>query len=140
MSKRKFGFEGFGISKKSSYEFEAQPAKPRLYLPSPPRNKRSDNVEDHDLDNIQYEDDERDSGNNVMNKATKHSRSSHGSQIDGGYSKEKGRRRAESWSGSDEEDDDNDKGGNAGGGAGGAEDDEVDPLDAFMEGIHEEVG
>ena len=130
MSKRKFGFEGFGINKRSSYEFEAQPAKPRLYLPSPPRNKRSDNVEDNDLDNIQYEDDERDS-DRFIDRASKVSKNSQdardGGQKDGG-------KKDESWFGSDE-DGDND---NSGGGEGGR-DDEVDPLDAFMEGIHEEV-
>lgn len=131
MSKRKFGFEGFGISKKSTYEFEAQPANPRLYLPSPPRNGRSDNVEDHDLDNIGYEDDERDS-ENFMGRVK-----SQGDSRSGALSKslkEKGKK-DESWFGSDDEDEDK----NAGGSAVPEDDDEVDPLDAFMEGIHEEV-
>lgn len=130
MSKRKFGFEGFGINKKSSYEFEAQPAKPRLYLPSPPRNKRSDNVEDNDLDNIQYEDDGRDS-DRFMDRASKFSRNFQDARD--GAQKDRGKK-DESWFGSDEEgDDDNSGGGEV------AKDDEVDPLDAFMEGIHEEV-
>jgi len=124
MSKRKFGFEGFGINKKSTYEFEAQPANPRLYLPSPPRNRRSDNVEDHDLDNIGYETDERDSENFMERAKSMDSR-----RI--GSSKEKGKK-DESWFGSDEDDEDK----NA---AAPEDDDEVDPLDAFMEGIHEEV-
>ncbi|KAG0626762.1 hypothetical protein M758_2G149700 [Ceratodon purpureus] len=135
MSKRKFGFEGFGINKKPNYEFEAQPAKPRLYLPSPPRNRRSDNVEDNDLDNIGYEDDERDSENFMSRGQSRDSRSSEGARGAPSRSvKEKGKK-DESWFGSDD-DEDNNK--NAGGGAA-VDDDEVDPLDAFMEGIHEEV-
>lgn len=122
MSKRKFGFEGFGINKKSTYEFEAQPANTRLYLPSPPRNRRSDNVEDHDLDNIGYENDERDSENFMKSVDSK--------QRSGALSKEKGKK-DESWFGSDDEDEDRNNAGQ--------DDDEVDPLDAFMEGIHEEV-
>ncbi|KAG0588151.1 hypothetical protein KC19_2G220300 [Ceratodon purpureus] len=135
MSKRKFGFEGFGINKKPNYEFEAQPAKPRLYLPSPPRNRRSDNVEDNDLDNIGYEDDERESENFMSRGQSRDSRSSEGARGAPSRSvKEKGKK-DESWFGSDDEEDDNK---NAGGGAA-VDDDEVDPLDAFMEGIHEEV-
>jgi ATP-dependent RNA helicase DDX42 len=134
MSKRKFGFEGFGINKKPSYEFEAQPAKPRLYLPSPPRNRRSDNVEDNDLDNIGYEDDERDSENFMNRVQSRDSRSSEGARGAASRSlKEKGKK-DESWFGSDDDDDNKNAGGNAA-----VEDDEVDPLDAFMEGIHEEV-
>jgi len=124
MSKRKFGFEGFGINKKSTYEFESQPANPRLYLPSPPRNRRSDNIEDHDLDNIGYENDERDSENFMERVKSIDSR-----RIES--SKEKGKK-DESWFGSDEDDEDK----NA---AMPEDDDEVDPLDTFMEGIHEEV-
>lgn len=134
MSKRKFGFEGFGINKKPSYEFEAQPAKPRMYLPSPPRNRRSDNVEDHDLDNIGYEDDERDSENFMDRAQSKDSRSGEGARgAPRKLVKEKGKK-DESWFGSDDDDDNKSAGGSAA-----PEDYEVDPLDAFMEGIHEEV-
>ena len=134
MSKRKFGFEGFGINKKPNYEFEAQPAKPRLYLPSPPRNRRSDDVEDHDLDNIGYEDDERYSEKLMDRVQSKDSGSSESVRgLSSKSLKEKGKR-DESWFGSDDDDDIKNAGGSAA-----VEDDEVDPLDAFMEGIHEEV-
>ncbi|KAM1601548.1 hypothetical protein ACFX13_026344 [Malus domestica] len=96
MSKRKFGFEGFGINKQSSFDFERpQQAPQRLYVPPSSRGGNShDNYEDVDLDNIDYDDND-------------------GSKDPGS--------------------DDNNHG-NGGGG-----DEEVDPLDAFMEGIHEEV-
>ncbi|KAM1166510.1 hypothetical protein PS1_026104 [Malus domestica] len=96
MSKRKFGFEGFGINKQSSFDFERpQQAPQRLYVPPSSRGGNShDNYEDADLDNIDYDDND-------------------GSKDPGS--------------------DDNNHG-NGGGG-----DEEVDPLDAFMEGIHEEV-
>ncbi|XP_073395939.1 DEAD-box ATP-dependent RNA helicase 24 isoform X3 [Physcomitrium patens] len=132
MSKRRFGFEGFGISKKTNFEFEAQPAKPRLYLPSPSRNRRSDNVEDHDLDNIGYEDDERDSENFMDRALPNASRSSQCAS--GSLGKPLKGKQDEPWFGSDDDDNDN----HAGGGAV-PDDDEVDPLDAFMEGIREEV-
>ena len=94
MSKRKFGFEGFGINRQTTYNFErSQQAPQRLYVPPSSRAQGHDNYEDTDLDNIDYEEHDaaaRESGNG------------------------------------DE--------GNAG-----AEEDEVDPLDAFMEGIHEEM-
>ncbi|XP_062004849.1 DEAD-box ATP-dependent RNA helicase 24 [Rosa rugosa] len=91
MSKRKFGFEGFGINRQSTYNFEQSQQDPqRLYVPpSSSRAHGHDNYEDTDLDNIDYDDIE--AGN------------THGN----------------------------------GGGDGG--DEEVDPLDAFMEGIHQEV-
>ncbi|KAF5811027.1 putative RNA helicase [Helianthus annuus] len=87
MSKRKFGFEGFGINKQSTYSFERPDAPQRLYVPPSSRGGGHDHYEDTDLDNIEYEE----SGNNAVN---------------------------------------ND---------GGADDGEIDPLDAFMEGIHEEM-
>ncbi|XP_059311790.1 DEAD-box ATP-dependent RNA helicase 24 [Lycium ferocissimum] len=91
MSKRKFGFEGFGINKQTTYNFERNEPPQRLYVPPSSRAGGSshDNYEDTDLDNIDY--DEHDAvGTNNNND-------------------------------------------------GGAEDDEIDPLDAFMEGIHEEM-
>ncbi|XP_019197538.1 PREDICTED: DEAD-box ATP-dependent RNA helicase 24 [Ipomoea nil] len=93
MSKRKFGFDGFGINRQATYNFERAEAPQRLYVPPSSRSVGGhDNYEDTDLDNIDY--DERD-GNEDNNN------------------------------------DIND-------GSGGA-DDEIDPLDAFMEGIHEEM-
>ncbi|PON45026.1 DEAD-box ATP-dependent RNA helicase [Trema orientale] len=94
MSKRKFGFEGFGINRQATYNFErSQQAPQRLYVPPSSRGGQShDHYEDTDLDNIDYEE----------NDAAK-----------------------------------DDVG--ADGGAAVAEEEEVDPLDAFMEGIHEEV-
>ncbi|CAN6469038.1 unnamed protein product [Victoria cruziana] len=89
MSKRKFGFEGFGINKQATYNFERSQAPQRLYVPPSSRGGGHDNYDDHDLDNIEYA--ER-----------------------------------------DEPGDQN----NAGGGG---DDGEIDPLDAFMEGIQEEM-
>jgi ATP-dependent RNA helicase DDX42 len=123
MSKRKFGFGGFGINKKASYEFEAVPSKPRLYLPSPPRGTRPDSLDDHDLQNIRYADSKRDSDpwDSKGDSAAVERRSNH--RTDKDYESE-----------SDEED------GNPGAAAADqGDDDEIDPLDAFMEGIHEEV-
>lgn len=91
MSKRKFGFEGFGINRSATYNFEQSQAPKRLYVPPSSRGGPHDNYEDHDLDNIEY-DEERDGGNDSAAAAPD--------------------------------------------GAGG---DEIDPLDAFMEGIHEEM-
>lgn len=89
MSKRKFGFEGFGINRQPTYNFEQSQAPQRLYVPPSARSNRGhDNYEDTDLDNIEYEDSAPDA---------------------------------------DPE------------GSTAADDDEVDPLDAFMAGIHEEV-
>lgn len=96
MSKRKFGFEGFGINRQSTYSFERSQPPQRLYVP-PSSRKSHDNFEDNDLDNIEYDDDSREEQSNNNNN--------------------------------------NDD--NAGGG--GCEEDEIDPLDAFMEGIHEEM-
>lgn len=91
MSKRKFGFEGFGINRQSTYNFERsqQQAPQRLYVPPSSRGHGHDNYEDIDLDNIDYEE--------------------------------------------------NDAAADAGNGGGGVADEEVDPLDAFMAGIHEEM-
>ncbi|CAN1285815.1 DEAD-box ATP-dependent RNA helicase 24 [Linum perenne] len=86
MSKRKFGFEGFGINRQTSYNFERSQAPQRLYVP-PSSRQSHDNYEDTDIDNIEYDDTDNNNNNNT----------------------------------------------------GGVEDDEVDPLDAFMEGIHEEM-
>jgi ATP-dependent RNA helicase DDX42 len=90
MSKRKFGFEGFGINRQSTYSFERSEAPQRLYVP-PSSRKSHDNYEDNDLDNIEFDDDANEESNNNSNT---------------------------------------DKGG---------EEEEIDPLDAFMEGIHEEM-
>ncbi|KAF7818129.1 DEAD-box ATP-dependent RNA helicase 24 [Senna tora] len=91
MSKRKFGFEGFGINRQSTYNFERSQAPQRLYVPPSSRHGH-DNYEDTDLDNIDYDDnDAANVGNN--NNGSKN-------------------------------DDDNE---------------DIDPLDAFMEGIHEEM-
>ncbi|KVI12544.1 DEAD-box ATP-dependent RNA helicase 24 isoform X1 [Cynara cardunculus var. scolymus] len=87
MSKRKFGFEGFGINKQSTYSFERPQPTQRLYVPPSSRGGGHDHYEDTDLDNIDYED------------------PTHNNE----------------------------------GGAAGADDGEIDPLDAFMEGIHEEM-
>lgn len=89
MSKRKFGFEGFGINRQATYNFErSEQAPQRLYVPPSSRAQAHDNYEDTDLDNIDYED---------------HDAAKDGEANDGGG------------------------------------DDEIDPLDAFMEGIHEEM-
>lgn len=93
MSKRKFGFDGFGINRQATYNFERAEAPQRLYVPPSSRSGGGhDNYEDTDLDNIDY----------------------------------------------DERDGDEDNNNDVNGGSGGA-DDEIDPLDAFMEGIHEEM-
>lgn len=88
MSKRKFGFEGFGINRPATYNFERSQAPKRLYVPPSSRSGGHDNYEDHDLDNIAY--DERDGAAEAPKDG-----------VDG--------------------------------------DGEIDPLDAFMEGIHEEM-
>ncbi|XP_077217791.1 P-loop containing nucleoside triphosphate hydrolases superfamily protein isoform X2 [Tasmannia lanceolata] len=92
MSKRKFGFEGFGINRPATYNFERSQAPQRLYVPPSSRSGKHDNYEDTDLDDIEY--DERDGTIDVNPK----------DQTDGGGGEE-----------------------------------EIDPLDAFMEGIHEEM-
>lgn len=94
MSKRKFGFEGFGINRQPTYNFERSQAPQRLYVPTSSRSGGHDNYEDTDLDNIDYDD--RDADNN-----------------------------------NDDNNNDNNNGA--------PDSDEVDPLDAFMEGIHEEM-
>ncbi|KAG1338805.1 DEAD-box ATP-dependent RNA helicase 24 [Cocos nucifera] len=56
MSKRKFGFEGFGINRPATYSFERSQAPQRLYVPPSSRSSGGhDNYEDHDLDNIDYD-------------------------------------------------------------------------------------
>lgn len=92
MSKRKFGFEGFGINRQQTYNFERSQPPQRLYVP-PPSSRSSaghDNYEDTDVDHIEYDDDNNRDDNDVAQ---------------------------------------NNKDG----------DDEIDPLDAFMEGIQEEM-
>ncbi|KAF2304788.1 hypothetical protein GH714_037976 [Hevea brasiliensis] len=91
MSKRKFGFEGFGINRQTTYNFERSQAPQRLYVPPSSRHGH-DNYEDTDLDNIDYAENDNAKGTSADNN--------------------------------------NDSG---------AEDDEIDPLDAFMQGIHEEM-
>ncbi|OMO63998.1 hypothetical protein CCACVL1_22119 [Corchorus capsularis] len=91
MSKRKFGFEGFGINRPATYNFERSQAPQRLFVPPSSRHGH-DNYEDTDIDNIDYADNET----------------------------------------SKDVDNDNPKGN-------GAEDDEIDPLDAFMQGIQEDL-
>ncbi|KAJ6807699.1 DEAD-box ATP-dependent RNA helicase 24 [Iris pallida] len=85
MSKRKFGFEGFGINRPQTYNFERSQNPQRLYVPpSSSAAPAHDNHDDHDIDNIAYDETPSPSA------AT-------------------------------------------------AADDEIDPLDAFMEGIQEEI-
>ncbi|GMH30854.1 hypothetical protein Nepgr_032697 [Nepenthes gracilis] len=93
MSKRKFGFEGFGINRQATYNFERAPPQQRLYVP--PSSRSHDHYEDTDLDNIDYADHDKD-----------------GTIDDGNVDNS---------------------------GAEGGEDSEIDPLDAFMDGIHEEM-
>lgn len=95
MSKRKFGFEGFGINRQQTYNFERSQPPQRLYVP-PPSSRSSaghDNYEDTDVDHIEYDDDNNRDDNDVAQ---------------------------------------NNKDGHN-------DDDEIDPLDAFMEGIQEEM-
>ncbi|XP_072976138.1 DEAD-box ATP-dependent RNA helicase 24 [Typha angustifolia] len=91
MSKRKFGFEGFGINRPATYSFERSQPTQRLYVPPSSRGGGGgggshDNYEDHDLDDIEYDNPE-----DAHNDGT------------------------------------------------GDGDGEIDPLDAFMESIHEEI-
>ncbi|KAM7495790.1 hypothetical protein LguiA_020204 [Lonicera macranthoides] len=88
MSKRKFGFEGFGINRQASYNFDRSQPPQRLYVPPSSRSGGShDHYEDNDLDNIDYDDHE------APNASVEDA----------------------------------------------AGEEEIDPLDAFMEGIHEEM-
>lgn len=66
MSKRKFGFEGFGINRQSTYSFERSQPPQRLYVP-PSSRKTHDNYEDNDLDNIEYDEDAREEASNNNN-------------------------------------------------------------------------
>lgn len=96
MSKRKFGFEGFGINRQATYNFERSQAPQRLYVPPSSRGGGGGGGgvdDDADLDNIEYADD-RETSNDVVSS-------------------------------------------NNNGAA--ADEDEVDPLDAFMEGLQEEM-
>ncbi|XP_010679397.2 DEAD-box ATP-dependent RNA helicase 24 isoform X1 [Beta vulgaris subsp. vulgaris] len=89
MSKRKFGFEGFGINRQQTYNFEgSQPQPQRLYIPPSSSSRPHDHYEDTDVDNIDFDNNVNDNNNNIS---------------DVGNSEE------------------------------------IDPLDAFMEGIHKEV-
>ncbi|KAB2015762.1 hypothetical protein ERO13_D08G050600v2 [Gossypium hirsutum] len=94
MSKRKFGFEGFGINRQSTYNFERSQAPQRLYVPPSSRHSH-DNYDDNDLDDIDYAD-----NNDTSNDADTNGPTSNGN---------------------------------------GGEDDEIDPLDAFMQGIEEDL-
>ncbi|KAL7112499.1 hypothetical protein ACP275_04G006900 [Erythranthe tilingii] len=91
MSKRKFGFEGFGINRQATYNFERSQPPQRLYVP--PSSRGGDADEDADLENIDYVDERDTSNEDVPNKN------------DGAA----------------------------------ADEDEIDPLDAFMEGLQEEM-
>ncbi|GFQ01555.1 dead-box ATP-dependent RNA helicase 24 [Phtheirospermum japonicum] len=93
MSKRKFGFEGFGINRQPTYNFERSQPSQRLYVPPSSRGGGVGGEDDGDLENIEYADD-RDTSNDVM------STNNNGSA---------------------------------------AAEDEIDPLDAFMEGLQEEM-
>ncbi|CAM8925040.1 unnamed protein product [Rhodiola kirilowii] len=88
MSKRKFGFEGFGINRPATYSFDRSEQPPqRLYVPTS-STAGHDHFEDTDVDNIEYDEDEAEQNlNDAADTA----------------------------------------------------DDEIDPLDAFMAGIHQEV-
>ncbi|KAE8699599.1 DEAD-box ATP-dependent RNA helicase 24 [Hibiscus syriacus] len=68
MSKRKFGFEGFGINRQATYNFERSQAPQRLYVPPSSRHGH-DNCEDTDLDNIDYADNDtfKEADNNNSN-------------------------------------------------------------------------
>ena len=68
MSKRKFGFEGFGINRQATYNFERSQAPQRLYV-LPSSRHGHDNYEDTDLDNIVYADNDtpKDTDNNKPN-------------------------------------------------------------------------
>lgn len=92
MSKRKFGFEGFGINRSATFNFERTEAPVRLYVPPSSRRRGGDNYEDQDLDNIEYDGSE--------------SPAFVGEKVDV---------------------------------VAGDVEDEIDPLDAFMEGIQEEI-
>ncbi|XP_078160789.1 P-loop containing nucleoside triphosphate hydrolases superfamily protein isoform X1 [Carex rostrata] len=83
MSKRKFGFEGFGLNRQARHNFDRPEAPQRLYMPS-----SDDNHEDPDIDNIEYDQQEGAESHNASSAA---------------------------------------------------DDGEIDPLDAFMEGIQDEI-
>ncbi|KAL0371551.1 UNVERIFIED_CONTAM: DEAD-box ATP-dependent RNA helicase 24 [Sesamum angustifolium] len=94
MSKRKFGFEGFGINRQATYNFERSQPPQRLYVPPSSRGGGGGGGDDDaDLDNIEYAEDR-----DTSEDAVPH---------------------------------------NNNGVA--ADEDEIDPLDAFMEGLQEEM-
>lgn len=93
MSKRKFVFEGFGINRQATYNFERSQPPQRLYVPPSSRGGGGRGDDDGDLENIDYADDHDTSNDAVPD--------------------------------------------NSDGAA--ADDDEIDPLDAFMEGLQEEI-
>ncbi|XP_057782226.1 DEAD-box ATP-dependent RNA helicase 24 isoform X2 [Salvia miltiorrhiza] len=64
MSKRKFGFEGFGINRQATYNFEHSQQPQRLYVPPSSRGGGGEE-EDDDIDNIEYADD-RETANDVV--------------------------------------------------------------------------
>uniref|UniRef100_A0A7N0VHD9 RNA helicase n=1 Tax=Kalanchoe fedtschenkoi TaxID=63787 RepID=A0A7N0VHD9_KALFE len=98
MSKRKFGFEGFGLNRPATYSFERSEQPPqRLYVPTSSSSGGHDNFEDTDVDNIEYDDEE-----DEQNPTARPNNDAAAAAADG-------------------------------------DDDEIDPLDAFMAGIHEEV-
>ncbi|XP_039003042.1 DEAD-box ATP-dependent RNA helicase 24-like isoform X2 [Hibiscus syriacus] len=94
MSKRKFGFQGFGIDRQATYNFERSQASQRLYVPPSSRHAH-DNYEDNDLDEIDYAD-----NNDTSTDAGKNEPADDGNSGEG---------------------------------------DEIDPLDAFMQGIEEDL-
>ncbi|KAL2934956.1 DEAD-box ATP-dependent RNA helicase 24 [Bienertia sinuspersici] len=90
MSKRKFGFEGFGINRQQTYNFERSQQPPqRLFTPSHSSSRPHDHYEDTDVDDIDFDENNDNSNNDNISDV-----------------------------------------GNT---------EEVDPLDAFMEGIHKEM-
>ncbi|KAH6811215.1 P-loop containing nucleoside triphosphate hydrolases superfamily protein [Perilla frutescens var. frutescens] len=58
MSKRKFGFEGFGINRQATYNFDRSQPPQRLYVPPSSRGGAGGGEDDDvDLENIEYADD-----------------------------------------------------------------------------------
>lgn len=105
MSKRKFGFEGFGISRQQQapFSFEPSQAPRRPSASSSPRRPAHDNYEDHDVDDIEYDEEE----NAAAAKPS----------AQGPNPNPKSNPNPDAL----------------------LDDEEIDPLDAFMAGIHEEV-
>jgi ATP-dependent RNA helicase DDX42 len=88
MSKRKFGFEGFGINRQQTYNFERSQQPQRLYVPPSSSSRPHDHYEDTDVDNIEFDEDNNNNAPDARDPTG---------------------------------------------------DEEIDPLDAFMEGIHKEM-